>query len=193
MEFEKIVMNRHAAKSFDGRHIPEEQVRKLLEIIRHAPSSYNIQPWKIYVVSKKEMKDALATAAYNQPQVSTASHVLVFAANADVNSSIDLLEKNGASGAYVKLMRDFAAKLSPEEQKSWAQRQLYLVLSNAINGAESLGFDSCPMEGFDPAAVAKLLDMPKNIIPTALCPIGYANDSPRAKIRHAYGDVFVRD
>src|SRR3989338_5744684 len=60
-----------------------------------------------------------------------------------------------------------------------SQRQTFLALGNALNGAKSLGFDSCPMEGFDPKEYTKILGLPGNLVPTALCPIGYASDKPK--------------
>ncbi len=189
--FKEIVMARHAAKSFDGKKVPEGKVQQLQEIIRHAPSSYNLQPWKIIVVSDKAMKEKLAPAAYNQPQITTSSHLLIFAADTDIESHIVKLEQATGSAGFAKMLRDFNDSLTPEKRLSWAQRQTYLALGNAVNGAESLGFDSCPMEGFDSAAFAKILGLPSNIVPVALCPIGFANDTPRPKMRLGVDDVFM--
>lgn len=193
MEFKEIVLKRHAVKSFDGKKIPEEKVEKLLDIIRHAPSSFNIQPWKIKVISDQATKEKLAPASWNQPQVTTCSHLFVFCADTDLTGNIDKLEtlfknKNIPTTA-ISMMRDFEKGMSPEQRKSWAQRQLYLALGNALNGATSLGFDSCPMEGFLPAEYSKILNLPNNIIPTALCAIGYATHAPRDKMRFSKEDI----
>ena len=81
--------------------------------------------------------------------------------------------------------------MSEEQKLSWSQRQAFLALGNALNGAKSLGFDSCPMEGFDPKEYAKILGLPGNLVPTALCPIGYASDKPNPKLRFPKDEVFV--
>ena len=44
----------------------------------------------------------------------------------------------------------FVAGMSPEQRDAWSQAQTFLALGNALNGAKSLGFDSCPMGGFNP-------------------------------------------
>lgn len=93
---------------------------------------------------------------------------------------------------YVNYMRGFEKGLSSEQRLSWAQRQCYLALSNALNGAKALGFDSCPMEGFDPKGYVAALKLPAHIVPVALCPIGYASDTPKPKVRFAKEDVFMR-
>ncbi len=187
MDFEKIVMSRHAARKFDGKKIEQAKVDKLLDIIRYAPSSYNIQPWAIKIISDQATKDKLAPAAWNQPQITTCSHLLVFCANTDIVSHIDMLEEQMKNATIptevIGMMRNFEKGMNPDQKKSWAQRQVYLALGNALNGAKSLGFDSCPMEGFDPKAFAEILDLPEHIIPTALCPIGYTSDATRAKMR----------
>ncbi len=198
MNFTEIVTKRYAVKKFDGRIVPQEQIDHLLELIRLAPSSFNIQPWHIYVVSDQAIKQEIQAVAWNQHQVGTSSHVLVFCADSDILKNINALEllmiEKGASkesiADYIQMMRNFEKGMTPEAKLAWAQRQLYLALGNAVNGAKSLGFDSCPMEGFDPKALALILKTPHHIVPTALCPIGYAADVPREKTRFPKKDIF---
>ena len=199
MEFEKIVQERYATKGFDGKKIPDAKVNKLMEIIRQAASSFNIQPWVVKVVTDQPTKEKLAPASWNQPQITTCSHLFVFCANKDIISNIRKLEqlmyKSGAkpqdAQPYVQMMKDFEKNLTDDQKLSWAQRQTYLALGNALNGAKALGFDSCPMEGFDPNAYSKILNLPANLVPTALCPIGYASDKPKPKLRFAKEEMFI--
>ena len=199
MEFKDIVMKRYATKAFDGKKVPESKIKELLEIIRYAPSSFNIQPWVVKIVTDKETKEKLAPASWNQPQITSCSHLLVFCANTDILGNINKLEKlmeksdqpSESVKAYVEMMNGFEKKLSEDQKLSWAQRQTYLALSNALNGAKSLGLDSCPMEGFDSKAYSKILDLPSNIVPTALCPIGYASDKQRPKLRFDEKQIFI--
>ena len=140
----------------------------------------------------------MMAASWNQPQIGTASHVLVLCADDDIGSLITRLEgaliKAGASKeslkGYVDVMRGFAEGKDKAARLAWAQKQVYIALGNALNGAKALGFDSCPMEGFDPAQYSKILGLPENIVPTLVCPIGYAADTPRPKVRFAAEDVF---
>jgi len=199
MDFEKIVMERYATKSFDGKKIPQDKLDKLLELIRHAPSSFNIQPWKIIVISNQEIKEKLSPVSWDQPQIKSSSHLLVFCADSNIYGKIDKLKEamieSGAKedqiAGYIQMMKDFEKGLNEEQKLSWTQRQTYLALGNAVNGAKALGFDSCPMEGFNPAEYSKILELPKNIVPTALCTIGYANDQPKPKVRFSKEEVFI--
>ena len=54
----------------------------------------------------------------------------------------------------------FTSTMSPEQKLAWSQAQTYLALGNALNGAKSLGFDSCPMGGFDPEEFTRILKIP---------------------------------
>ena len=199
IDFESIVKERYAAKLFDSRTIPQSKVNKLLDMIRNAASSFNIQPWKIIVITNPELKEKLSSVSWNQPQIKSCSHLLVFCADKNIAANIDNLQKlmikSGAKPEdiqnYIGMMKNFEKNLTDGQKLSWAQRQTFLTLGNALNGAKSLGFDSCPMEGFDPKAYSKILELPDNIVPTALCPIGYASDKPNPKLRFAEEDVFI--
>ena len=198
MEFKDIVSKRYAAKKFDGKKLDEKKVGELFELIRFSASSFGLQPWKIKVVADQATKDALAPASWNQPQIQSCSHLLVFCANTDIKGLIDnyenYMKKSGAPAdaikGYIDMMRGWEKGLDDAKRLSWAQRQTYLALGNAINGAKALGFDSCPMEGFSPDDYAKILKTPKNIVPTALCPIGFAADTPKPKLRFAKDEIF---
>ena len=200
MELKTLIDTRYATKSFDStKKIDAKKIEELKEMIRFAPSSFNIQPWKIKIISDKKIQEQLAAVAWNQPQIASASHLFVFLADKDVVKRIDELEadliKKGAKKedikGYVDLMKGFAAKLTPEQMLAWSQRQVYLALENGLLGAKSLGFDSCPMEGFDPAGAAKILKLSDRYVPTAIMSTGFANDpTPRPKVRFDSKDVF---
>ena len=198
MEFKDIVMKRYATKKFDGKKIEQKKVDELLEIIRMSASSFGLQPYKIKVISDQKLKEELSPATWNQPQINSCSHLLIFCADTDIKTHVNLLEKamikNGAKKedikGYIDIMNGFEQKLGDSEKLTWSQGQAYIALGNAINGAKSLGFDSCPMEGFNAVEYSKILKLPKNIVPTALCPIGYAADVQPPKARLTKEELF---
>ena len=199
MEFKEIVKERYATKKFDSSQIPEDKLNELLEIIRLAPSSFGLQPWVVKVVGDQETKKSLEPASMNQPQITTCSHILVFCANTQIKERVDGYEKMMKEAGvpeekvnpYIGVMRDFEKSLPEEKKLSWAQRQTYIALANAVNGAKSLGFDSCPMEGFSQEQYSKILNLPDHLVPTALVTIGYAADKPHPKIRYPKEDLFL--
>ncbi|MGB9176712.1 MAG: NAD(P)H-dependent oxidoreductase [Methanoregula sp.] len=197
MEFGKIVMARYATKKFDGRKIPEAKVSELLDMVRFAPSALNLQPWKIKLVTDQKTKEQLRPAAFNQEQITTCSHLLVFCADPDYDSLISrlgiLLKKSGVPEEMQKMVVgmaiQFTSTMSPDQKLAWSQAQTYLALGNALNGAKSLGFDSCPMGGFDPKEFSRILKIPPPLVPVILCPLGYAADKPMQKVRFAQDEI----
>jgi nitroreductase/dihydropteridine reductase len=198
MEFRHIVMQRYATKEFDGRMIPDEKIDELLDIIRFAPSALNLQPWKIKVITDRRMKEKLLPATFNQGQILGCSHLLVFCADLRVERLIDklnrLMRKSGVSdemrNTRINIANGMFGKMSPRDIVEWAKCHTYLALGNAVHGVKSLGFDSCPMAGFDPAEYSRILKLPEHLVPTVLCPLGYAADKPLPKMRFSKEDIF---
>jgi nitroreductase/dihydropteridine reductase len=191
MQFWDIVMQRYATKKFDGRKIGEEKIRELLELVRFAPSALNLQPWRIKIVTDQKIKEQLRPATNDQEQITTCSHLLVFCADPDYEgliSRLGILLQNErvpeeAKNMVIGMARDFTRGMSPEQKLAWSQAQTYLALGNALNGAKALGFDSCPMGGFDQKEYMQILKIPAPLVPVLLCPVGFAADKPLPKIR----------
>jgi nitroreductase / dihydropteridine reductase len=197
MQFKDIVMQRYAVKKFDGKVVPEEKIDGLIELVRYAPSALNLQPWKIRIVRDQKQKEQLRPAAFDQEQITTCSHLLVFCADPDYDSLIKklgaLLKQNHvpdeAQAMITGMAARFAEGMSPEQRLAWSQAQTYLALGNALNGAKSLGLDSCPMGGFNPDEFTRILKIPKPLVPVMLCPVGYAADKPMPKLRFRKEDI----
>lgn len=198
MEFKDIVTQRYATKMFDGKTVPEETINELLEYIRLSASALNLQPWKCKVITDKKLKEDLTPATFNQPQVASCSHLLVFCGNIDVDGQIEKVDKSMKDAGrpdeirerMMGMARGMAGNRSDEEIIAWTKCHAYLALGNAINGAKALGLDSCPMGGFDPKAYSDILDLPDNLIPALLCAVGYAADKPIPKVRLSKEEMF---
>ena len=198
MNFKEISKTRYATKKFTGEKISKEKIDELKELIRYSASSFGLQPYEIVVVKNDELKEKLLPLAYNQPQITTSSHIFVFCANSDVKSRIDKYEEflggenisEGAKG-YIGMMRQSLEGLDQEQRTNWASRQAYIALGNTINGAKSLGFDSCPMEGFDANGFKEALGLKDNLTPVAIVTVGIAADEMPKKIRYSTEDLFI--
>ena len=198
MEFKDIVMERYAAKRFDGRIIDDPTLFKLLDIIRYSPSAFNLQPWKIKVITASRIKINLLPHTNNQLQVTTCSHLFVFCANTELeklaDKAVDSLARSGLPpdtvSQYMTMIREYIGSMSEEQRNTFAREQIHIALGNAVNGAKSLGLDSCPMGGFDPVAYADILFLPEGFIPVVLCAMGYAADKPHPKWRLPREEVF---
>lgn len=198
IEFKDIAKERYATKKFDGSVLSEEKISSLLEIIRLSASSLGLQPWKVKVIADAGTKERLLPVSNNQAQVTTCSHLLVFCMDTNVTGHIDSyseqMRKQGIAedkiASLVEARKAWMSKKSNEQIASWARDQTFIALGNAINGAKSLGFDSCPMGGFDPEGYSRELNLSGNLTPVVLCPVGYAADTPKPKIRLSKEDLF---
>ncbi len=199
MDFTEIIQKRYATKKFNGEKIAEDKITKLKELIQYSASSFGLQPYTIIVVKDDELKEKLKPIAFDQEQITSCSHLFVFCANTQVKMRIDeyenMLKGDGelSAGAkqYIEMMRYSLEQRSDEDLINWSARQVYLALGNALHGAKELGFDSCPMEGFDAKEFAKVLELPTHLTPVVLCPVGIASDKPRAKLRYPLSELFV--
>jgi nitroreductase/dihydropteridine reductase len=198
MEFQQAVQQRYATKLFDGRAVPDEKLRQLLEIVRWAPSGLNIQPWKIKVIEDAATKERLSAASFDEPQIKSCSHLLVFCADTDINGLTERLGRRIVEEGVPEFNRNIImeiashlAELPREAWEGWAKAQVYIACCYAVLAAKDLGFDSCPMTHFEPDKYHQILELSANLAPTILCPVGYAADTPLPKWRYSLDEILV--
>ncbi len=196
---------RFACKHFKANQkLPAQDLNDILDSARLSPSSFGLQAWKFVVVTNDELKEHLKPVCYNQAQITEASALVFFCARTDV------LGDNGALKAYMKKykadlgqsddevkpfyeMVSGMVKNMPEEKVvHWVQRQVYIPHMVLMLAAAEKGIDSCPMEGFEPEGVAKVLKLPENLKPTVLVSLGYRDMEKPPKSRFNLEDVVDR-
>jgi nitroreductase len=199
---------RYATKKFDPtKKVSEADLQELLEALHLSASSYGLQPWKFVVVTDTKLRNELRQHAWNQPQVTDASHLLVLCARTDLNEEYVtkyvqfIAETRGipvdSLKGYQDMMLGFVAHKDKAALVAWAKLQVYLALGTLLSAAAQKSIDSCPMEGFDATAFDEILGLEKKGLTTAvLCPVGYraVDDSSAAakKVRFAMKDVVVK-
>ncbi|WP_431024301.1 nitroreductase family protein [Halomonas sp. H5] len=176
---------RYAAKRLTGAKVPQAQADRILEAVRLAPSSYGLQPYSVLVIEDPALLERISPLAFDQPQITQASHLLVFAAWASVSEAeVDdflrltaatrgqpLADLAGYRDAILGTIRGFP---TAEARFQWASRQAYLALGTALAAAATERVDASPMEGFDPAALDQLLGLEaRGLRSTALLALGY--------------------
>jgi len=160
---------RYAVKRMNGQKVPQHKINTILEATRLSASSMGLQPYKVFVVENEELRKRLQRAANNQPQLTEASHVLVFAAfknitEKDVNEYINhIAEVRGVSAesldGFKKSLMGIVYNRTTEQKYPWAARQAYIAFGTAITAAAIEEVDATPMEGFDPAQVDEILNL----------------------------------
>lgn len=192
---------RYATKIFDAnKKVSAENFSKILEAIKLAPTSFGVQPFHVVNVIDSEKRAELKSLAWNQPQVTDASHFLVFCARNDIKQRIEGFFELATGGdeniktamaSYKEMMLGFEANLPEEHKIPWATRQAYIAFGFAMAACAELEIDSCPMEGFDPNGFKAALGLPQEITPVACLAIGYRSESDtvRPKVRFDLSDL----
>lgn len=179
---------RYAVKRMNGERVPTEKVDIILEAARLAPTSSGIQPFTILCITDPELLKKIQPIAYNQPQITEGSHLLVFAAWDNITAEqIDKvyeqirLERNLPEGAQLeyrnRLKGMFGARTAEENFQS-AARQAYIAFGVAIAAAATEKVDATPMEGFVPAQLDELLNLKeKGLRSVSLLMLGYRDEA----------------
>ncbi len=169
---------RRAVKHFDSQHdFTDEEVEQLLSAAIQSPSSFNIQNWRFVVVRDRELKHELRAAAFDQAQVTDASLVIILTA--------DLLAWQKSPERYWKNAPPEVAEMlvgwmgpfydgKPILQRDEAMRSCGIAGQTIMLAAKAMGYDSCPMIGFDQDQVAKLIQLPQDHVISFMIVVGKA-------------------
>ena len=185
---------RRSIRSFEPIAIPREHLTRILDVVRLAPSAFNIQPWRFVAVESPELKAQLAAAAYNQRQVASAPTVLVLYTDmADSLAKVDELLHPGMDGTQKAAVRETILKnfgaMTPEAQETWAAAQGNIALGYLLLAIESQGYQSSPMLGFDAEKVKTLLGLPANVRVPAIVAMGIGTEGGFEHHRHSVGRI----
>jgi len=179
---------RYATKKMDpARSVSQDKVDRIIEAARLAPTSSGLQPFEIISVTSPEVRARIREIAWNQAQVSDASHLLVFAAwdnyTAErINHMFDLTNevrgiKNEGWENYRAMLLNTYPQREAEANYQHAARQAYIALGVALVAAAEEGVDSTPMEGFDPAKLDEILGLrQRGLRSVTIVPLGYRQD-----------------
>lgn len=176
---------RYATKKFNSeKQISDADLNTLLEAIRLSPSSYGLQPYHVFIVKDKELREKLKAASWGQPQITDSSYLVVFANSTSFDAQLidnylanvsetRNIELNNLQG-YGDFMKSKLLDLPDNIKEAWTARQTYLALGNLLTAAASLKIDACPMEGFEAEAYNELLGLnDKGLNTSVVAAIGY--------------------
>ncbi len=201
----QAIQERRATPSFDGAPIPAEDLKQILDAGLHAPSGYNMQPWRFIVVQSPEQKKRLRSASYNQGKVEEASAVIVACGDADgwrkdLDLMLQLGRKGGMSESYAAQARssvpNYLSSFSSGQMQAWLSKHVMLAFTHMLLMAEVMGYDTAPMEGFEQEKGHEVLRLPLSYWVVALLAIGHLKgadkfDGGRFEMSHTvFGEEF---
>lgn len=181
----EAIETRRAVKAFDSDHeMPEETLQKLLSAGRLAPTAFNIQHTRFVVVKDTELRKKIRAASWDQSQVTDASVLVVICAD------LKAWEKNPARywRNAPQPVQDF---LVPTIKQYYETRQNVqhdegirscgLAAQNLMLAAKELGYDSCPMDGFDFDVVGDLINLPDDHVISMFVTVGKGIKEPNSR------------
>ena len=149
---------RHATKSFDSsKKVSDPDLQKIKDSIRMTPTSFGLQPFEVKIITNPETLAKLRPHAWDQPQITTCSHLLVFCAKTEVFPLIDRYFDTASEGnketrkefeGYEQFMTEYFNQKDDSFVLPWAKKQVYIALGFAMAACAELEVDSCPIEGF---------------------------------------------
>lgn len=187
--FSQAIKERRATPSFEDVPIHDADLEKIIRAGLEAPSGYNTQPWRFVVVRDPEQKKRLRQAAFGQPKVEQASAVIVACGDpmgwkdGDVEEMLRISAQHGFNDpaeqdTIRKAVAGFlggppgkAAGIAPTFDL-WANRQTMIAFTTMMWAAETLGYDTAPMEGFMEDQVKTLLKIPQRVRVVAMLAVG---------------------
>lgn len=167
MDLFEAIKSRRSVRAFTREKVSKEEVEKLIDAARWAPSAGNIQPWEFIVVRKPEIKRRLSIAALRQTFIEKAPVVIVVCAN-QIRSG----RGYGARGVNLYCLQDTAA----------ATQNIHLA-------ATALGLATCWVGAFKEEEAKKTLNLPEGVRPVAIIPVGHPAKKPMARSRRHINEI----
>lgn len=170
------IEQRRAVKHYDPSYkMTDAEIENLVTITGKTPSSFNIQHYRFVAVTDAAEKAALQAAAYGQEQVTQCSVVFVIVSDMKAwEHNPERYWRNAPANVQTEVVNAIKGFYSGREQ---AQRDEAILSAGMASqtlmlAAKSMGYDSCPMRGFDFNAVAKIINLPKDHVIAMMIAVG---------------------
>ena len=176
MDFKKLIQDRRSIKHFDANHtMSKDEINELFKMTLLSPTAFNIQHWRFDVIEDKKLREQIKKISFKQSKVTDASLLVV------ISGDLDALKKNprkdwknadeNVQNMMESMITDFYSN-KKEMQRDEVMRSCSMAAMTMMLCAKNMGYDSCPMDGFDFPELSRLLQFPKNQIPVMFVAIG---------------------
>ena len=178
MNVSQAILERRSVKAYDPRHkMTEEEINKLMSLAMLSPTAFNIQNWRFVVVTDPLLRKQIRAVSWDQAQVEEASLLIVL--TADLHAWKKQPERywiNAPKPVQDYLVPAIGQYYTGKEQvqRDEAMRSCGMAAMTIMLAAKEMGYDTCPMDGFDFDAVAKLLNLPDDHTPVMFVVVGKA-------------------
>lgn len=172
------ITQRRSVKHYDPDHrFTDEETEKLMSAAILSPTSFNIQNWRFVVVKNPEMRQQIRAAAWDQAQVTDASLLIIACAHLEAHTNSPERYWMNAPQEVQDMLVPMITKFyegNETLQRDEAMRSVGLASQTIMLAAKAMGYDSCPMIGFDPAKVAEIIKLPEQHVIGMMITVGKA-------------------
>ena len=198
MDVFTAISARRSVKKFDPGHVmTEDEITRLMEAVILSPTSFNMQNWRFVLVTDPELKREIRAAGWDQAQFSDCSLLVILAA--DLHAYARQPERywanadSGTQQAIVGMMKAFYGD-NEAARHDEALRSGGLAATTLMLAAQAMGYDTCPMVGFDMAKTGALINLPADHEIVMAVAVGKRTADPAARGGQLpLDEVIVRD
>ncbi|WP_026362088.1 MULTISPECIES: nitroreductase family protein [Methylotenera] len=174
----EAIQTRRSIKHYDTNHkMTQAEIESLLSLALLSPTAFNIQHWRFVVVTDPVLRQQIRAVSWNQAQVEEASLLIIL--TADLQAWAKQPSRYWANAPQVvqdQLVPAISHYYENNErvQRDEAMRSCGIAAQTIMLAAKEMGYDTCPMDGFDFDAVAKLINIPADHVPAMFITVGKA-------------------
>ena len=176
------IETRRSVKHFDIHHkMTEAEIDHLMSLAMMTPTAFNIQHWRFVLVTDPVLRQQIRAVSWNQAQVEEASLLIVI--TADLKAWEKQPERywqhapQAVSDVLIPAIRNYYMH-NDQAQRDEAMRSCGMAAMTIMLAAKEMGYDTCPMDGFDFDAVARLIKLPADHTPVMFVTVGKAIKAP---------------
>jgi len=185
MNIKEAIVKRRAIKHFDPEHVMSDaEVHELMSHVILSPTAFNIQHWRFIRVIDKDKRQQIQDASWGQSQVTEGSLLLVLCADLNAwEKQPQRYWQDAPQGVRDFLLPAIANYYTNhhQAQRDECFRSSSIAAMSIMLLAKEMGYDSCPMDGFDFDKVAKIIHLPHDHIITMMVVIGKKKEDARPR------------
>jgi len=176
MDVFAAIETRRSVKDFDPHHhMTGEEIHRLLSLAVLSPTAFNLQHWRFVIIDDPQQRQLIREVAWDQTQVTDASLLIVLCADIMAWQKDPLRFWRDAPQEVQELVVPAITRYyngNAQAQRDEAMRSCGIAAQTLMLAAQAMGYDSCPMDGFDFDAVARLINLPEDHLISMFVAIG---------------------
>jgi nitroreductase len=170
MDFFDVVNSRQSIRAYQDTPIDPAVIQQILDTINRAPSAGNLQGYEVYLVTNRDVIQALARSTNGQDFIAQVPLVLVFCAHPARSA-----QRYRERGTSLYCIQDAT-----------------IACAYAQLAVTALGLASVWVGAFNEEAVRAAIGVGHELRPVAFLPIGYAAETPERRSRRALVELVQR-